>query len=84
MQVNHERLQGTNEKYFNIGGFNMARFTLPRDIYFGENALDELKVLKGKKKAFIVTLAAPPCSEPASWRSWKRCCRDAGPGGKNL
>lgn len=33
----------------------MARFTLPRDIYFGENALDELKVLKGKKKAFIVT-----------------------------
>jgi len=55
MQVNHERLQGTNEKYFNIGGFNMARFTLPRDIYFGENALDELKVLKGKKKAFIVT-----------------------------
>ena len=33
----------------------MARFTLPRDIYFGEDALDELKVLKGKKKAFIVT-----------------------------
>ena len=33
----------------------MARFTLPRDIYFGENAIDELKVLKGKKKAFIVT-----------------------------
>ncbi len=33
----------------------MARFTLPRDIYFGENALDELKVLKGKKKAFVVT-----------------------------
>lgn len=28
----------------------MARFTLPRDIYFGENALDELKVLKGKKR----------------------------------
>ena len=33
----------------------MARFTLPRDIYFGENALDELKNLKGHKKAFVVT-----------------------------
>ena len=33
----------------------MARFTLPRDIYFGEGALEELKVLKGHKKAFIVT-----------------------------
>lgn len=33
----------------------MARFTLPRDIYFGENAMEELKNLKGHKKAFIVT-----------------------------
>ncbi|NLG92727.1 MAG: iron-containing alcohol dehydrogenase [Clostridiales bacterium] len=33
----------------------MARFTLPRDIYFGPNALSELKNLKGYKKAFIVT-----------------------------
>ena len=33
----------------------MARFTLPRDIYFGENAMEELKVLKGFKRAFIVT-----------------------------
>ena len=32
----------------------MARFTLPRDIYFGENAMEELKCLKGHKKAFIV------------------------------
>lgn len=32
----------------------MARFTLPRDIYFGKNSLEELKNLKGKK-AFIVT-----------------------------
>ncbi len=32
----------------------MARFTLPRDIYFGENALAELRNLKGKK-AFVVT-----------------------------
>ncbi len=31
----------------------MQRFTIPRDLYFGENALDHLKELKGKK-AFIV------------------------------
>lgn len=33
----------------------MARFTLPRDIYYGFNAIGELKNLKGYKKAFIVT-----------------------------
>lgn len=33
----------------------MARFTLPRDIYFGAGAMAELKNLKGYKKAFIVT-----------------------------
>lgn len=33
----------------------MARFTLPRDIYFGKNAMDEFKNLKGHKKAFVVT-----------------------------
>ncbi len=33
----------------------MARFTLPRDIYFGPGAIGELKNLKGHKKAFIVT-----------------------------
>jgi len=33
----------------------MARFTLPRDIYFGPDAISELKSLKGYKKAFIVT-----------------------------
>jgi len=32
----------------------MARFTLPRDIYYGKGTLSELKKLKGKK-AFIVT-----------------------------
>lgn len=32
----------------------MNRFTLPRDIYFGENSLEILKTLKGKK-AVIVT-----------------------------
>ena len=33
----------------------MARFTLPRDLYFGDNSMEELKVLKGHKKAFVVT-----------------------------
>ena len=33
----------------------MARFTLPRDIYYGSGAIDELKQLKGYKKAIIVT-----------------------------
>jgi len=32
----------------------MNRFTLPRDIYFGENSLEVLKTIKGKK-AIIVT-----------------------------
>lgn len=29
----------------------MARFTIPRDVYYGPSAMDELKVLKGHKKA---------------------------------
>ena len=33
----------------------MARFTLPRDLYFGPDAISELKCLKGYKKAIIVT-----------------------------
>lgn len=32
----------------------MARFTLPRDIYFGKGTLDELKRLKGKKAIVVV------------------------------
>lgn len=32
----------------------MSRFTLPRDIYFGENSLEELKKLKGKKAVIVV------------------------------
>lgn len=32
----------------------MARFTLPRDIYYGKNALDELKHVKGKKAIVVV------------------------------
>lgn len=32
----------------------MARFTLPRDIYFGKGTLDELKNLSGKKAIIVV------------------------------
>lgn len=32
----------------------MNRFTLPRDIYFGENSLEVLKTLKGKKAVIVV------------------------------
>ena len=32
----------------------MARFTLPRDIYYGRGALDELKNLQGKKAIIVV------------------------------
>ncbi len=32
----------------------MARFTLPRDIYFGKGTLEELKNLKGKKAVVVV------------------------------
>lgn len=32
----------------------MARFTLPRDIYYGKDALDELKNLKGSKAIIVV------------------------------
>ncbi len=32
----------------------MARFTLPRDIYFGKGTIDELKTLKGKKAIVVV------------------------------
>lgn len=33
----------------------MARFTLPRDLYYGPNAIEELKNLKGAKRAMIFT-----------------------------
>ncbi|NTW24322.1 MAG: iron-containing alcohol dehydrogenase, partial [Lentimicrobium sp.] len=32
----------------------MARFTLPRDLYFGKDSLAELKNLKGKKAIIVV------------------------------
>lgn len=32
----------------------MSRFTLPRDVYYGENALESLKTLTGKKAMVVV------------------------------
>lgn len=32
----------------------MYRFTLPRDLYHGENALEALKTLEGTKAAIVV------------------------------
>ena len=32
----------------------MARFTIPRDIYFGEGALETLKTLEGKRAVVVV------------------------------
>lgn len=31
----------------------MARFTLPRDLYHGEGALEALKTFTGKKQWFV-------------------------------
>ena len=33
----------------------MSKFVMPRNVFFGENAIEELKVLEGHKKAMIVT-----------------------------
>ena len=32
----------------------MARFTLPRDVYYGKGSIDQLKTLKGKKAIVVV------------------------------
>ena len=32
----------------------MARFTLPRDIYYGKGTLETLKTLKGKRAIIVV------------------------------
>ena len=32
----------------------MARFTLPRDVYYGKGTLEVLKTLKGKKAIVVV------------------------------
>ena len=37
-----------------ITKFNMSRFTLPRDLYYGADSLAELKNLKGKKAILVL------------------------------
>ena len=32
----------------------MNRFTIPRDLYFGENAIDYLKNVKGTKAMLVI------------------------------
>ena len=64
----------------------MARFTIPRDVYYGPSAMDELKVLKGHKKAFIVTGTnfmiengtLEKLEQPAYQYLLSRCREDAG------
>ena len=42
------------EKQYNLKGtLKMARFTLPRDLYFGKDALENLKTLTGKKAIVV-------------------------------
>lgn len=36
------------------GGIEMARFTLPRDLYHGKGALEALKTLEGKRAMVCV------------------------------
>ena len=50
----------------------MFRFTLPRDIYCGHGAIDELSLLKGHKKAFIAPVVIP-CGQAVSFRRRKKC-----------
>ncbi|KAF1076328.1 hypothetical protein [Halodesulfovibrio sp. MK-HDV] len=33
----------------------MARFTIPRDVYFGENTIEELKTLDGNKAVIVIS-----------------------------
>lgn len=56
---------------------NNFRFTLPRDIYVGPNAIDELKVLKGHKKA-IITTGGGSMRRGGFLQHVEQVCRDAG------
>lgn len=43
-----------HKTFTNGGTLTMARFTLPRDVYHGKGALENLKALKGKKAVIVV------------------------------
>lgn len=49
---NYQNTQCIN--YIKRSVFEMARFTLPRDVYHGKGCLSELKNLKGKKAVLVV------------------------------
>lgn len=36
------------------GGMKMARFTIPRDVYFGQGTKDELRNIDGRKAAIVI------------------------------
>ena len=38
----------------NKGGFRMARFTIPRDLYYGKGSLETLKTLQGERAIVVV------------------------------
>lgn len=44
-----EKSVGFHKTFTNGGTLTMARFTLPRDVYHGKGALENLKALKGKR-----------------------------------
>ena len=52
----------------------MARFTLPRDIYYGRGTLDVLETIKGKR-AIVVVLGSSSSKERAE--SARRLLSDA-------
>ena len=54
MNVNLLTTESCSSVVLYAGGFIMQRFTLPRDLYHGEGALEALKTLKGKKAIVCV------------------------------
>lgn len=56
---------------------NSFRFTLPRDLYAGPDAIEELKVLKGRKRAIICT-GGGSMRRGGFLQHVEKVCQDAG------
>lgn len=56
---------------------NSFRFTLPRDLYAGPGAIEELKVLKGRKRAIICT-GGGSMRRGGFLQHVEKVCQDAG------
>lgn len=56
---------------------NSFRFTLPRDLYAGSDAIEELKVLKGRKRAIICT-GGGSMRRGGFLQHVEKVCQDAG------